>query len=1127
MGILGKIIGKLRGSSSGSASDTDAIDVASPAGGAASPTSHPGGLAQRAPEASPHLPTIDMPENSDALDLQAIGQAASGAQRMSDAVTQRHPTEPPLSAKAGSMPSIVGRRNSSHPMSSVASVLRRAGQRILRRTPLGNTDRGVAPADYVQIQAPPIWLERSTITETTGQSPDKAAPTPAAHTVIRRRSSPGPKAVVRRKTASHAAVDNAAPRKPRRSRKALGRTAATVIRRRPELEAMPRVRRKSASPIKTALGKKALTENKPMASPDRWRPREMGAPDKPKGDSESLAGMLDAPVTESRSLNLRPVAQRQPETPTIGSATSASELVGSAAPSENPRSDTPDLTGPSSPKSLLSKGRDIIFRRSSDEPTMAGLSLNSKDSARSAKPAPTPVQRQTNPAISEKPASKPGIARRIKQIAPGGVLAAKVSREKPSGQPAVQAVPASDGPASAAATAPEPAKAQRIPEVPTQASPGPVIDVQSRTLSPDAQRIEAPVETHVERESVDSTASHQPVAEATPETRANPAKRLLNGARELVFRMSARSESGDFTKPKAVAQKAAVSATAASQNVPVQPVPRPATVDSQDRRGVPPFGGPLEQTRSMPGASSTSLETAQRAPEPASGSNVSRDTDPRAQRMVFRKDSTGASDVMGNAGKGASNAASTAAAHGPVTGPPSRSIAGRMTAPRMAMRRVRRTISKATGAVTRPVVRPLVRPFIRRKTKSAVDGSNAAPATEQPSARPKDTGLASVAATDTASMADVSDTRTTEGASVRRSGGLMSVARKLIFRTFRPPKTDAGPHPDVSSSGTSVGEAAAPLKRKATGRSSVATLARDTSTTIRRGSTSSLPAAEPMAHAAVVASVKPDVQRLVDGAQKARIPQPTNAHESTPRRRASHKGSSPIRRVIEMAIPQTYEPSSNGAPTSRLQRSMEGPVLTHARRPASSTSPVAAAHGGVNGTHSAIEAEPTFVAEPRRTLRGVQRNVRGLESIAVPVAERPKLGATRPIVHRKAAPVPTAAAPIVAKGVGAVNASKRQKAQRTAVAPDGPNGSGSKRVQRVVRESVSPSITTSTPDSVARVVEEPSVSEAEPTAAPISMLDKYGREDIDYLSAKVYMYIKQKLRVDRERSGNPGFALWR
>ncbi|MCI0791649.1 MAG: hypothetical protein J4O02_07760, partial [Chloroflexi bacterium] len=38
---------------------------------------------------------------------------------------------------------------------------------------------------------------------------------------------------------------------------------------------------------------------------------------------------------------------------------------------------------------------------------------------------------------------------------------------------------------------------------------------------------------------------------------------------------------------------------------------------------------------------------------------------------------------------------------------------------------------------------------------------------------------------------------------------------------------------------------------------------------------------------------------------------------------------------------------------------------------------------------------------------------------------------------------------------------------------------------------------------------------------------KFTGEEIDYLSSKVYIYIKRRLMLDRERSGNPGFALWR
>lgn len=47
------------------------------------------------------------------------------------------------------------------------------------------------------------------------------------------------------------------------------------------------------------------------------------------------------------------------------------------------------------------------------------------------------------------------------------------------------------------------------------------------------------------------------------------------------------------------------------------------------------------------------------------------------------------------------------------------------------------------------------------------------------------------------------------------------------------------------------------------------------------------------------------------------------------------------------------------------------------------------------------------------------------------------------------------------------------------------------------------------------------------SAGASSPIREMSAEDFEYLAAKVYTYFKNRVVVERERHGKPGFALWR
>ena len=161
---------------------------------------------------------------------------------------------------------------------------------------------------------------------------------------------------------------------------------------------------------------------------------------------------------------------------------------------------------------------------------------------------------------------------------------------------------------------------------------------------------------------------------------------------------------------------------------------------------------------------------------------------------------------------------------------------------------------------------------------------------------------------------------------------------------------------------------------------------------------------------------------------------------------------------------------------------------------------------------------------------------------SVPKAELPRLGTVKPVVHRMTQPV-SAPNPLRADhgfvpdtGVAdsiITNGVSQQKMQQTAAAISRsinaspvPNWSNTDQVQRAAIDA---------PNSIVRAAQPAGASAVGRIVAPassqnfadLSGADKFSGEDIDYLSSKVYQYIKRRLRVDRQRSGNPGFALWR
>ncbi|MCH9039157.1 MAG: hypothetical protein IIC23_07160, partial [Chloroflexi bacterium] len=639
---------------------------------------------QLTPESYPRLPTVDMPENSDSLELQPIGQAASGARRMAAGVTQRHPTMSPLSATGGDMPGFAGRRGKNGPTSSIfkaASALQRAGRRIVRRAALGAGSWNATSGDYGHDQASLVWLARPADAGPADDGPDDATGGPGIQTP-QKRAMPRPKAVVRRKVASPGSADKAAPSRPRRSKRPLGRTASTVIRRGLQLEAMPKVQRRSEKPIRPLLDR-TIVESKPrpMASPDRWRAQEMGAPEGSRTAPASMDAMLDAPVRESRSLNLKPVARRKPETGTVDQGNAeplqmpTPEPAQPAAPADRPASDAPIRVARSAKAGMLSRAREVVFRKSHDKPIAANESLvNAAGKTVSSQvngPVPSTVQRESDLQNAEKTTAKPSMARRIKQMRPGrgriANRAAQTATQAITGgtkDQDVRADYATAGPTqqSAAPSGPPPSqRVQRITEESRVERPGPVIDVRSH-----APTKESPVG---ETSAIDSTRSDTPKAVASPGRQVNPAKRLMSSARELVFRRSAPVVGEAASNQMPGASTMAHPAPSESQQHPAD-----ASRGTQERVSLPDESPP--ETRQTPVVSGEGNPTPRRnAPATASAGPLSHtpgadggsrpstaertvaDVSPvstlarvvrrsvsavsRAPRMVFRKESTG------------------------------------------------------------------------------------------------------------------------------------------------------------------------------------------------------------------------------------------------------------------------------------------------------------------------------------------------------------------------------------------------------------------------------------------------------------------------------------------------------
>ena len=62
---------------------------------------------------------------------------------------------------------------------------------------------------------------------------------------------------------------------------------------------------------------------------------------------------------------------------------------------------------------------------------------------------------------------------------------------------------------------------------------------------------------------------------------------------------------------------------------------------------------------------------------------------------------------------------------------------------------------------------------------------------------------------------------------------------------------------------------------------------------------------------------------------------------------------------------------------------------------------------------------------------------------------------------------------------------------------------------------------------ISRVVEQPdqtTAAELDETEEPL--YKKFTPKDIEFLSSKMFTYIKRRLSDDRERHGRPGFSMW-
>lgn len=1207
MGILGNIFGKPSGHSETPQSSGEAPNV-TPSTVADISTSAESRV-QRSPESNQHLPTVTMPENSDSLELQTIGRAASGAQRILDGVKQRHPTTPPLSAKGGNMLTMAGDRSKGRPMSRMGSALRQAGQRIIRRAPLGNMSSVTTPGDYSRDKASPVWLEKSSVADTTsGDSGVK--PPPSGRQVIRRKASTRPKAVVQKKALPAGRTSEVAPSSassPANPKRPMGRVAATVIRRRPSVEAMPRIKRGSEKHIRPTI-ERSMTASRviPMASPDRWKPQEMGASEVSKAGPVSMESMLDAPANESRSLNLKPVAQRKPDRPSVDHGQDVAEHASSheqnpaTAPATAPthKAATAEPVAKAAKKSILSRGRDIVFRKSQDRPAPTNGSIDRTPTPKAVRPAVTTGQRKAEPKISQRPAPKTSVASPVQRLTPERKPVATRTRAARPGTPVTQEAQqtiSKDVPSSVSTpkATPGPTQVQRVAEVSSVAISNPVIDVPSRVIASEVPTTTSPI--------IEPAFAEAPKAQASLSTQVHPAKRMLNNARELVFRKSAPSSNADHSKGVTVTPQVAGTAPAASQ--PAHAAAKPSPVQ-RTQSEVSPATTPLTENAKVDTRSAPSKPAKLGAPTTAAVSKIVRrsaDAVSRVPRMVLRKESKESYDsphatAMTRTRSNVSSATQTSTSSNATSAPQTAPASGKTTAPRKVARKIRRSLGKATNPVMRVSTkvkgkRPDPTPVARRSSARVTHASPGPAVTAVQNAPATEGGAGKV-----------------RGPNIQRSGSLMTLARKLTLRkspaapaygeatpgagvavgvpaeTQRASAVSKASHTQASAPATSVrrktdggasavskvfrSQAGAPAKqvrektggetsavskvtrsqasapatsvrRKTDGGTSASAKAPEEATPIRRQQRSSFPAAEPMAHVNIKTAARPDVQRLPDKtpvATQSQGPKTVREHGPAPQRNTRPTKSSPIRRATERVTAKVNEPSAKGTSATSVQRGMDVPALTHSRRPVPNMHPVNMTIPGANKVNSTSAMEPVANATPRHTLRGVDRSASNLAS-ATPRSERPVLGVAKPIVHRLSTSIPAQNAKAATNGAGAMNGlanginisnngSTPRKAQSDIAANSGSNGSKAPHVQGVVQRVLSPATEFSMNPLIGGAGETDNGGN-DSAISRLSPDNKFTGEDIDYLSSKVYTYIKRKLKVERDRSGNPGFALWR
>lgn len=1090
-------MGKLSGQSEGHSAPTDAASDASSADVSVSPTV--AAPVQRVLESRPHLPTVDMPANSDSLDLQSIGKAASGAQRMSDGVIHRHPTTPPLSVGAGNMPTVTGQRSGGKGrLSRFGSAIQRTGQTIVGRMSMGTSSWTATPGDYNHEQTSPVWravapqasdTPASDFQETLHWPSRRAVPTKnsesgASNTqkIRRKVSSAGPpstkpssRAVVRRTPTSKVGTAATTTRdKPIRRAKPTARAAATVIRRRPSVEAMPKLRRRLEKAIRPTIGKSiAQRTGKPMASPERWRPQEMGASQDTQAGPPSMESMLDAPIAESRSLNLKPVAQRQTATPGV-SQTPTAEVQRSTAEAIHTPATSPSVT----PE----------------------------------KAQPTPPARRTT-SDSPEPAAKTS----TKSI---------LSRGKKTSEPSISRQ--ADNVETPIVTTSEP-KVQRISEVSKADVSGTIIDVPS----PSPEASDSPVET------------------TSSSTQMNPAKRLLGGAKDLVFRMSSPEASRDFPAPTPGSESAVpISAVSNSRPTPVQ---RDVSPDNNVTTTDPVGTGKAEPVPA--GEPAPKLQRPSRIRNMVSRSvdKVTRKTSPRSPDMVLRQERVSPSQTP-ELGAPTPLAASSTPTQAP-GGQPTSSSSANTKSPRNVMRKIRHSITKAAS------------PSASRKPKSVstVSESRLETVAQRRPSQANSTQPGSSTTTAAQSQPSAGYSNSANAPRVKRSGGFMSKARNLVLRKSNTAggvierSTDATVAPEPASNTVSplasnatpkkANDHAKPIRRKTLSNTpqkvpSAPASASVSQATVQRKATSSLPTGEPMAHSSPSDNGQVGVHTQPNQSQRTRTngTKPVAINRPAPQMQAKPDTSSPIRRVAKkiMPAPSTTADRNGSLETSgaSVQRSMEMPELTHSNRPVPNMQPADMTPPSL-ASNPVRHAAPTPASLPRPSLRGIDRKMANTSSAnAKPQAETPKLCAAKPVVHRLAAPLSTpsvqaandaTSSSSTNTGSFGTSGSQRHKAQRKTGAKSSTKGNNDQKIQRDIEGVVEPSIGAISSPIGTSISESPyvTINDLDDRLAKITGPDKFSGEDVDYLSSKVYQYIKRKLRMERERSGNPGFALWR